>query len=308
MNHLEDFRIYYNHTIYPELVRLERHRIRLIRLIFTSVIIGLLMAGVLLYLGIFLLAMLLSLPVVVYISYLAYRIQRFRQTFKPQVMNLILDFMNGLPNYADLKYDPKKKLEKPVFLQSGIFVSSGQYYQGEDHISGRVGEMDFELCELDVREISPVSNKLTTIFEGVFLKAIFGEEAEGAIVIWPRKQRQYMTRSIKAFNWKGGENKDDEILNEKFREKFLVYATEDTHVVGILSDPMQDSLVNYVEETGKDIYLSFQDREIYAGISEPRDLMEPFVLRSNLSFDLVREFYRDIELALRIVQDFDQTH
>ncbi len=308
MNRLEDFRIYYNHTIYPELVRLERLRIRLIRLIFFSVLVGLIMLVVELYLSILLVALLLTLPVLVYISYLGYRIQRFQQTFKPQVMNLILDFMNGLPNYTDLKYDAKKKLDKSVFLHSGIFATNGEYYRGEDYISGKVGEMVFELCELDVREISPVSNKLTTVFEGVFLKAIFGEEAEGSIIIWPRKQRQYLTRSIKAFNWQGGENMDSEILNDQFREKFLVYATEDTHVVGILSDPMQDSLVKYVEETGKDIYLSFQDREIYAGITEPRDLMEPFVLRSNLSFDLVREFYLDIELALRIVQDFDQTH
>ncbi|GJM34152.1 MAG: hypothetical protein DHS20C18_31530 [Saprospiraceae bacterium] len=308
MDRLDDFRIYYNHTIYPELIRLERYRIRLIRLIFFSSLMGIALLIVEMYLSILVVALVLTLPVVVYISYLTYRIQRFRQTFKPQIMNLILDFMNGLPNYSNLKYDPKKKLEKDQFFKSGIFETSAVYYEGEDFISGMVGEMEFELCELAVREISPVSNKLTEVFEGVFLYAIFGEDAEGSIVVWPRKKRQYLTRSIKAYNWRGGENMDDEILNEQFREKFLVYATEDTHVVGILSEPMQEALVKYTEKTGKDIYLSFHNKEIYAGITEPRDLMEPFLLRSNLSFELVREFYLDIALALRIVRDFDQTH
>ena len=168
--------------------------------------------------------------------------------------------------------------------------------------------MDFELCELDVREVSAVSNKLQEIFKGVFLHAVFNEETVGEIILWPRHKRQFLTRSIKAFTWKGGHNADHEILNESFREKFMVYATEDTHVVSILSDAMQEAIVHYIEKNNKDIYIAFLDKQIYAGITSEKDILEPNIFSSNLSFALVKEFYDDIEIALRIVQDFAQTH
>ncbi|MCA9406835.1 MAG: DUF3137 domain-containing protein, partial [Candidatus Omnitrophica bacterium] len=59
---------------------------------------------------------------------------------------------------------------------------------------------------------------------------------------------------------------------------------------------------------GKDMFMSFINREIYAAVSEDKDILEPHFFRSNLSFDLVRSFFEDINLLLRIAEDFDQTH
>lgn len=308
MKRLEEFRIYYNHTIHPELVRLERRRIRLLRLLVFSTILlfGLLIIEF--YLNILLLTLLTMIPISLYISFLIYRIREFTQVFKPKIMNLILDFIDDGLNYGTLTYDSKGSIPREIFMESMIFNTTAPYYNGEDHIEGKIGEMDFKLCELDVREISPVTNSLKYIFKGVFLHAIFNEETEGTLVIWPRSYRQYLTSSIKEFTWKGGQNVDHEIMNDAFRETFLVYALEDTHVIGILSEPMQEAIVDYIEQTGKEIYMAFVDRNIYAGITEPRDILEPYLFRSNLSFELVREFFEDIHLALSIVEDFDQTH
>lgn len=308
MKRLEEFRIYYNHTIHPELMRMERSRIRLLRLLFFSVILlfGLLVFEF--YLNILALILIMMVPITFYISYLIYRIQQFKQTFKPKIMNLILDFIDDGLNYGTLTYNVKGRISKDIFLESKIFKTPATFYKGEDYIEGKIGEMDFKLCELDVREISPVTNSLKYVFRGIFLHAIFNEETEGNIVIWPRAYRQYLTGSIKEFTWHGGQNVDHEIMNDAFRETFLVYATEDTHVIGILSEPMQEAIVRYVHQTGKEIYMAFIDKNIYAGITENKDILEPYILRSNLSFELVREFFEDIHLALSIVEDFDQTH
>ncbi len=304
-----EFRIFYNHSIYPELLRMENSRKRLLNLLFLSGTLLIILIILDIYINIFLLTLLLTLPVGVYIFYLGSRIRRFVLTFKPRIVGLILHFMNEqLVNYQELKYDSKKFIDKGRFMSSGIFSTGADFYKGEDYITGKIGEMDFELCELDVREVSPVSNKLQTNFKGVFLHAIFNEETEGKIIIWPRKKRQFLTRAIKNFTWLGGQNVDHEILNESFREKFMVYATEDTHVVSILSDPMQEAIVHFIEKNKKDVYISFINKEIFAGISSEKDILEPRILRSNLSFPLIKEFYDDIEMALRIVQDFDQTH
>ncbi len=307
--HLDAFRRYYNTHIYPELKRTERLRKRLLGLIFFSLLIIFLILVISAYLGVVLLSLFLILPITFYIFYLGYRIQRFRQEFKPRIVGLILEFMNEQLNFTDLSYDARGKIPKLLFQQSNIFHTTGSYYQGEDFIKGMVGEMPFALSELVVREMSPMTNKLQDVFEGVFLHSIFAEEdTRGEIVVWPRHKKQYLTRTIKEYNFKGGINQDFEINNPIFRDLFLVYATPDTHVQGILSEPMQDALVRYVQMAGKDIYMSFIDRHIFTAITEDRDLLEPSIFTSNIHFDLIREFYFDIMLVLKIIEDFDQTH
>ena len=308
---LEQFRIYYNHTIHPELLRMERRRLRLLWLLLISSII---LLGVMLlefYLDILALTLFLAVPIGAYFFYLLYRVQEFRQAFKPNVMNLVLDFIDDGMNFDPshpLEYHPKRKIDKARFLKSKIFATQAPYYEGEDFINGRIGEMDFELCELTVKEFSPVRNRLNDVFSGVFLHATFQEETRGRIIIWPRRFRQHLIRSIKKFTWEGGANVDHEVNNETFREAFLTYATEDTHVEGILSGPMQDAIVSYRQQTGKEIYMSFINKEIYAAVTEEKDILEPYLFRSNLSFELIREFFEDINLLLRIAEDFDQTH
>ncbi len=287
---------------------MEKHRKRLVRLLIFSVFLLFLLTIVQIYANVFLLTLFLTIPIAFYVGYIAYRIRKFQQRFKPNIIGLILDFLDNAPNYGKLSYDSNKKIEQKVFEESGIFGKGFPFYRGEDFIEGRIGEMNFELSELDVRRISPVSNQLEEVFRGIFITSIFNEETEGAITIWPRRKRPFISRAIKDFTWADAVNVDEEILNPKFKEYFTIYATEDTHVTGILSEPMQEALMEYIQSSKKDIYISFRGKKIYAAISSPKDLLEPNILRSNLSFQEMKEFYEDIELALLIIRDFDQTH
>ena len=308
MKTIDDFRIYYNTTIHPELMRLERSRIRLIRLMFFSalVLIGIIILEI--YLRLIVVTLFLSLPIILLMTYLGSRVQRFRRTFKPNVINLILDFIDDSPNRGRLIFSPSESIDKEIFLAGELFRTSAPFYKGEDHISGSVGEMPFELSELDVREVSKVSNKLNVIFKGVYFKATYPEETEGRLIIWPRHRSPYFTKSIKAFTWDGGINVDDEMLHERFSKHFISFASEDTHVAGILSEPMQRAIVDYMFQTEREMFFSFNNQEIHIAISDDRDLLEPFILRSNLSFELVRSFFEDINLLLKLIEEFDQNH
>lgn len=311
MKRIEEFRIYYNHTIHPELLRMERRRLRLIRLFVLS---GLILAGIFLlefYLDIWVLTLALAIPIGLFLFYLAYRIQRFRNTFKPNVINLVLDFIDDGVNYDvnyPLEYDPKGFIDRQRFLASQIFATPAESYHGEDFITGKVGNLEFEMCELFVSETSPVKNGLQQLFKGVFMHATFPEEAKGRIIIWPKRYRHRHFRAIRDFTWMGGVDVSEEILNPEFQEAYLVYATNRTHVIGILSEPMQQAIVDFRKATGKEIYMSFINREIYAAVTEDKDLLEPHILRSNLSFELIREFFSDIHMLLEIAEDFDRTH
>jgi hypothetical protein len=306
---LDAFRRYYNTHIFPELQRTERLRKRLLVLITLSLAVMVSILTLSAYLRVVLLSLFLVMPITFYVIYLGYQVQQFRQAFKPRIVGLILDFMNEQLNFADLTYEPLHKIPKLLFQQSNIFTTPAPYYEGEDFIKGMVGEMPFGMSELVVRDLSPMTNKLEDVFSGVFLHAIFAEEdTKGKMVLWPRRRKQYLTRSIKAFNFKGGFNQDHEINNPEFGDYFLVYADNDTHVEGILTESMQEALVRYMDATGRDIYMSFIDRHIFVALSEERDLLEPALFSSNIHFELIREFYFDIMIILKIVEHFDQTH
>ncbi|MEM9917448.1 MAG: DUF3137 domain-containing protein [Bacteroidota bacterium] len=309
MQRKDEFRIFYNHTIHPELLRMERLRRRLLALLTVSV---LLLFGIFIldfYIGIPVVTFFTLLPAGAYITYLLYRVQKFRQTFKPNVINLILDFIDDSLNFGTLKYDSKKFIPKSTFRKSRLFLTAAHQYKGEDHISGKIGEMDFEMCELNVRELSPVRNRLNYVFKGVFLHSTLPYSLRGSILIWPREFRQYLTKTVRAFTYTGGAAVEEEgVLTPSFERIFMTYASRGANIKGLLSQDMQAAIVEYKEKNSKEIYLSVINKDIYIGITEPKDILEPYIFSSNVSFELVREFYADIQMLVNIVQDIDQHH
>ncbi len=303
----KNLQLYYNHAIHPELIRMERRRKRLVRLLLGS---GLLIFALLVfqaYLGIAALALFVLIPVAFYAIQLYVNVKNFVKTFKPAITRQILSYIQTRPNIGEMHYDPEKFIPKSEFQASGLFDGKFDYYEGEDFISGMIGEMPFQLCELSVREVSKVASQLQVVFEGIFLTATFNEDTTGSIRVWPRRQRQHLSRAMKNFAWKGGNDVEDEIMIEKFRKNFIVYATEETVVKDVLTEPMQEALYDYFKKFDSDLYLAFENKKIYAAITTTGDLLEPQIFSSNLGFEGVKKQHDDIWYILEIVRVFDQT-
>jgi len=147
---LEEFRIFYNHTIHPELMRMEKKRGRLLRLFFLSILFVVIVMGLSAFLDILTVTLFLLIPVSFYMTYLVYQFQKFRSTFKPNIMNLVLDFMDNDVNYGTLKYEEEKFISKKEFLGSKIFVTTADEYKGEDYIEGQLGELPFRMCDMQL--------------------------------------------------------------------------------------------------------------------------------------------------------------
>lgn len=305
MQRLHEFRLFYNHTIHPELLRLERKRKRLLLLLSLSIIflVGLTILD--LYVDILIVTLFFLIFVGFYITYLIYRIREFVITFKPSIVNLILDFIDDEVNYGTLTYEPKSKISKKTFQSSLLFATPAPFYKGEDFIKGSYRELTFELCELNVREYSKVRNRSNYIFKGVFFQGNFNSRAhKGKILVLPRIFGQYLSRTIKEFNRIGGRTADD-IVSRKFSEIFMVMASRNANIENILSREMQNAILNYREKTEKEIYISFINSKIFIAVTEPKDLLEPFLFKSNVSFELVREFFEDLQLLFSVLEDLD---
>lgn len=318
MKRLEAFRIYYNQTIHPELMRMEIRRKRLIRLLGFSILafIGIIIFE--LYINILALTLLVMIPIGIYISWLLYQVQRFRQNFKPNVVNLILDFLDDDINYGELTYDNTKGVPSSIFLKSQFFRGQRLVYSSEDYIKGSIGNFDFEMSEVLVQEVSPIGGKVSSLFKGVFVKSAFDFELTGAMLILPISRRHLLTKTMKSFVNIGGINYNDKLLDAPFREAFTTFTTDPEevpdedieagvkHVSYVLAEDVQKAIANYYVPKGNQLYISFVGKQIYILLEDENDFLEPYLFRSNVSFDLVKDFFEDIQLIMSIIEEFDK--
>ncbi len=303
MQEIKDFRLYYNHTIHPELLRMESRRRRLVFLFFTAILLIIVLIGVGIYIDILPVTLFLLIPIGFYIAYLSYRIKKFINTFKPQIISLILDFIDDSINYGQLKYDAKLSVAKKDFEASQIF-DRPNLFSGEDYISGKIGELQFEMAEVTATNTN--SNKLINhIFHGVFLHCEIPKDV-GSVLIIPKSNRQFMVKSIQKFCSKGSVNCTHLIDNAVFKNLFLVFASQDTDLSYVLSPKIQNALIDFRNTQHKDIFVSIIKNKINIAISEPDDILEPFILKTNLKFDLVKVFYDDISAMVNMISAFDE--
>ncbi len=307
MQTLNDLRQFYNHTIHPELMRMERHRHRLLLFLGVSFLLLLSIFLLQIYINILVITLAMMIPLVMYITYIFNELDTFRNTFKPKIVTLLLDFIdNDVTFNIPLKYSEKGAISPETFAASRLFNTVAPDYIGEDYITGEMGELEFEMSELSVKEFSPVRNRLDDVFRGVFLHARFRREVQspdGEILVLPRNKKQYLSKTIKSFTVRGGREFDPP--NMRFSDEFVVYRTQNANLKGFLSNDMQKAILKYHENERKEVYISFIANDIYIAVSQDKDLLEPVVWQSNVSFDLIKEFYEDLTLLLSIVMDID---
>lgn len=247
------------------------------------------------------------IPLVVYISFIFNELETFRNTFKPRVVTLLLDFIdNDVTFKTDLKYVESSSISRDTFASSRLFNTAAPDFVGEDYITGEMGELEFEMSELSVKEFSPVRNRLDDVFRGVFLHARFTHQVQaedGEILVLPRHRKPFLSKTIKAFTVKNGRQYEPQ--DPHFRDEFVVYKTENANIRGFLSPDMQKAILKYRQKEGKDIYMSFIANDIYIAVTQDKDLLEPVLWQSNVSYDLIKEFYDDLTLLLSIIIDID---
>ena len=307
MQTLKDFHNFYNQTINPELRRMNQRRKKMLRslVLFFVLILGVFFLQI--WFNLFLVFLILIIPMLYFVSTAFVALDKYRATYKPTIISLVLDFIDNDPYFGTaMQYREQASISKETFLASKLFNTEAPEFVGEDYITGAMGELEFEMSELGVKEFSPVRTRLDNVFRGIFLHARYTHDVQnenGAILLLPRSKKSLISRTIKAFTVKGA--RQIELPNQQLRDLFLVYATSDANKNGFLSDDMQRAIVEYAEKTGRDIFISFIRNDIYIAVENEKDLFEPRYLESSVSYELIHEFYQDINILLNIIRDID---
>jgi Protein of unknown function (DUF3137) len=299
MQDLKAFRIYYNDYLHRELIKLEKRRKRLV---FGIIFFAMLLVGSAIFiisLNVAAMTFFMLIPLYIYLNIVRARIYDFKHTFKPMVVNAILKFIDPNLNYFNKEFIPKD-----TFVRSGIFPIDPQIYKGEDYIMGKIGEVAFELCELEIYHPSVLKGKLIDWFKGIFFHANFRNTFLGRIVILPRTEWQTYLNIIKKYTkYGGGEIKG--LLNAEFQKEFAVYAQKGVRYQDVLSKTLLQTILDYKVQHNKKIYVAFRDSHFYIAINEPYELLEASIFFPNLDFKLLCMFYEELYLFTRLVEDFD---
>ncbi len=288
-------------------MRLDKQRLRMLRLILFSAALWLVVVVMVTALSEFLFAAMVSLPFMFYLAMVGARVRRFKADFKPRVVKLVLDFIDDGPLFGDLKYHAKRMIPIDKFMRSRLFITRPAVYEGEDYIEGRIGDVEFELCELKVQEFSRVRQRLDSVFRGVFLRAKFHYPLKGSVLLVPRARLPYLSETVKAYVRNGGENMDGFIKNAKFREAYITYGSRNTKVTDLLTEELMGFILTYGKRHDS-ISLSILGDHCYVALWNEKDILEPRLFQSNVSFELVREFYNDIYSAMYVVMALDRSH
>ena len=248
-------------------------------------------------------ALLLFIPLIIWglQVYISKKINRHIQAFKPRLIPEIIRFMK-----VEANYKPEGFISKEKFIKSGLYGIDPSLYRGEDMIEGKSGQISFEICELLVMHPSEARAKLEKVFDGVFFHAQLSQNYYGKVFIVPKSKWQRNSRGIKSMV-RGGAFELNTSGNPSFDARFRVFYDADVKIANVISPRLQENLIRYHDFGQSELYVSFVDNEFYMAMQEGFNLLDSSIFRSNLSFDKIYGFYRDLQFYLKIVEDIDRS-
>lgn len=248
--------------------------------------------------------LMLLLPLLFWVLYLVAKrgIQNYRKAYKPAIIKKILHFIH--PGFI---YAPEGIIKHETLSLSGIFPIDPTLCYGEDYISGNIGNICFEICELQIFHPSVFKSKPEKLFDGLFFHSEFSYNTKGRLMIIPNAKEQRFTVALKNMVRSGAKELKDS-GNSAFDARFRVFCDEDLRVAEILSPATMAFMLKYYHLSGKELYASFSNTHFFFAMGEKYRLLDSSILKSNLSYEKISGLYRDLLLYMQIVQDFDHTH
>lgn len=250
---------------------------------------------------------LLIFGLIVHFIFFNREIKSFTSEFKSKVVGEVARFAN-----EKLSYSPENGIRQQIYMDSKIFLTNPDRYKCEDYVSGRIGETQIEFSEIhsEYKTESTDSKghhhtEWHTIFRGLFFIADFNKSFQGTTVVLPdlaEKAFGFIGKIFQSWNLtrKGQLIK---LEDPDFEKLYVVYGDDQITARYILTPGLMQRLVEFRRNRNSTVFLSFRDSKVYIAISINRNLFEPRIFRSNEDFALIRDYFVNLDLAARIIEE-----
>ena len=310
MKTLDDLRQFYNTTLLADLNTLESRRKDVVqRLTYVGAAVAVLVA-----IGLFIMAQSgvpfspgilfpLVIGVVLFIFIASLLSKGYVREFKGTIIQKIVRFIDDNLRYAVHRYIPKS-----TFMTSEIFKTKPNRYKGDDYVSGKVGTTQIEFSELhaEYESGSGKNRSRRTVFKGLFFIADFNKHFTCKTIVLPDTAEKLFGGFGKMFqSWNVLRGQLIKLEDPEFEKFFVVYGNDQIQARYILSTSLMARIVDFKRKTNRPVYLSFVGSKVFVAVSYTKNLFEPRFFRTILDFELVEEYFEDLQLAIGIVDDLN---
>ncbi|MHC4624930.1 MAG: DUF3137 domain-containing protein, partial [Planctomycetota bacterium] len=304
----EDLRQFYNTALLPDLNALEIRRKAIVQKL---TCVGAAVAGVALIVFFFmarggiplfpglLFPLVIGAVLFAFIAHLSSK--GYVTEFKNTVIQKIVKFLD-----ENLNYLPHRYVSKPTFLASQIFKTRPNRYKGDDYVAGKIGATQVEFSEIhaEYESGSGKNRSRRTVFKGLFFIADFNKHFTCQTIVLPDTAENLFGSFGKLFqSWNVLRGQLIKLEDPEFERHFVVYGNDQIQARYILSTSLMERIVDFKRKTNRRIYLSFVGSKVFVAVSFTRNLFEPRLFQTLLDFDLVREYFEDLQLAVGIVDE-----
>ncbi len=308
MKTIEELKTFYNETLSDDLQALEQQRKAILKNI---AIVGIVMAIALFAIliiatqsGAFPILIFIFVAAIIIFGIIAKILSRGYVTkFKSNIIGRIVKFID--PN---LSYIQKGRIEKATFMDSDIFKTKPNRYKGDDYVRGTIGKTPIEFSEIHAQyeSGSGKNRSCRTVFKGLFFIADFNKHFTCKTVVLPDTAESLFGAFGKMFQaWNLSRDQLIKLEDPEFEKLFVVYGSDQIQARYILSTSLMARITNFKKKSGQKIYLSFVGSKVYVAISYTKNLFEPKIFSTLMNFELIREYFEDLQLATGIVDDLN---
>jgi hypothetical protein len=231
----------------------------------------------------------------------------FREGFKMIILRKLIAFVE-----PGLDYLPQQGISKELFMAAGMFKHDIDRYTCEDKIEGKIGKTQLVFSEVHAEyKTTSGSGKdrrteWHTIFKGIFFVADFNKNFQYRTIVLPdtaEKLFGHFGQTLQSWNSSYGELV--KLEDVEFEKEFVVYGTDQVEARYILSPALMERIVQFQRKLGTKIYLSFLGSKVFGGISIEKNLFEPKVFSSMLDFNVIAEYYGQLQLGIGVVDELN---
>jgi hypothetical protein len=231
----------------------------------------------------------------------------YRGGFKMIILRKLIAFVQ-----PGLEYLPQQGISKELFMAAGMFQHGIDRYNCEDMIQGRIDKTQLMFSEVHA-EYKTTSgsgkNRHTewhTIFKGIFFIADFNKNFRYRTIVLPdTAEKLFGTFGQTLQSWNSSYGQLVKLEDVEFEKEFVVYGTDQVEARYILSPALMERILRFQRKLGTRIYLSFLGSNVFGAIPIEKNFFEPKVFSSMMDFDVIAEYYAQLQLGVAIVDELN---
>ncbi len=232
-----------------------------------------------------------------------YLTKDFTEEFKDKIIRPLVGAMD-----KNLRYTKDTSVPEFKFINSGLFTSVPDKYEGKDYITGKIDGVKVELSTVYAQkkdDSSDNGDSWNTIFHGLFIVSEFNKKFTARTVVLPDSAQNSFGDLIG--NWLQSHNTDRDNLvkmdNPEFEKEFVVYGSDQIEARYILNHSLMKRLLEFKKRSKHKLYVSFAYSSVYIAIDYGADLFAPSVFKTFLDYKVAMEYVGTLHMALSVVDE-----